>query len=262
VLDWDGCVNVRDLGGLGTATGTTRYGAVVRSDTVAGLTAEGWRALVDHGVTSIVDLRSPDEVAAARRLDEGSDWLVDAHVGTRRPPSPRAVATTGIPLLGEWTAEHERHFDRVAAAEPDPVGSTRAVYLAILDLFAANVAAALVALGRSPAGGALVHCQAGKDRTGLVVALALLLAEVDDEAIADDYALSGPSIAPLHGVWVSEAPDERERERRRRIGLAPRDAMIDVIGEIDRRWGGAERYLVGAGARPDELAAVRERLRA
>lgn len=258
-LAWAACANVRDLGGLPTATGSTRFGAIVRSDTVGGLTPAGWAAALEHGVTSILDLRSADEQTADHRLDEGSDWLV------RDPPQAgrsavRPVPVVSVPLLGQWSDELEAHFDRVAAAEPDPVASTRAVYLAVLDLFAANVVASLEAIANAADGAVIVHCQAGKDRTGLVVALALLLAGVDADAVADDYALSGPNIAPLHDVWVEAAPDETERTRRRRIGLAPRAAMVDVIGELETRWGGAEGYLAAAGLAAVAATRVRERL--
>src|SRR5688500_13118153 len=64
-LDWEGCFNVRDLGGLPTRDGrVTRRGAVVRADALDGLTAAGWAALVDHGVRTVVDLRNDDERGA------------------------------------------------------------------------------------------------------------------------------------------------------------------------------------------------------
>jgi hypothetical protein len=63
-LDWDGCFNVRDLGGLPTAGDhVTRRGAPVRADSLAGLSAAGWDALRAHGVRTVVDLRNDDEVA-------------------------------------------------------------------------------------------------------------------------------------------------------------------------------------------------------
>ena len=59
VLYWDGCTNARDLGGLGTSDGRmTRWGAVVRSDTPARLTATGWSALYAYGIRTIITLRT------------------------------------------------------------------------------------------------------------------------------------------------------------------------------------------------------------
>jgi protein-tyrosine phosphatase len=258
-LAWDACVNARDLGGLRRdSRTTTRWGAVVRSDTVSSLTADGWASLQEYGVTSIVDLRSPDEVAADRPLRDSSDWLVEDD--TAAVPAQRPVEVRHVPLLGTWTPELEEHIERVAGAERTPAGSTRAVYAEILSLFAENVAAAIAAIANAPDGGVLVHCQAGKDRTGVVCALLLLLADIDVGEIADDYALSGPNIAPVHQLWVDEAADAAERARRARIGLAPRQGMVDLIAEIDDRWGGAEAYLRSAGLASSALDAVRDRL--
>jgi protein-tyrosine phosphatase len=59
ILTWEGCVNVRDLGGLNTSDGRqTRWGAVVRSDTPAKLTAAGWAALYAHDVRTVISLRA------------------------------------------------------------------------------------------------------------------------------------------------------------------------------------------------------------
>jgi hypothetical protein len=61
-LDWEGCCNARDLGGLSTTDGrTTRWGAVARSERLDELTAAGWSALEAHGIRTIVDLRNHDE---------------------------------------------------------------------------------------------------------------------------------------------------------------------------------------------------------
>ena len=57
-LIWDGCLNVRDLGGLPLAGGgETPYGAIVRSDSVSQLSEAGWRALVDYGIRTVINLR-------------------------------------------------------------------------------------------------------------------------------------------------------------------------------------------------------------
>jgi protein-tyrosine phosphatase len=259
-LTWSDCVNVRDLGGLPAADGaTTRYRAIVRSDTVRGLTDDGWGALEGYGIRTIVDLRSADEVIVDRHLRDGAEWLLDEDaagptVSRRRMPS------VNVPLLGEWNAELEAHLDDLVAAESDSVGSTRAVYVALLDRFPGQVAEAVRTIAEAPPGGVLVHCQAGKDRTGLVSALLLLLAGVDADAIDEDYALSGPNIAPLHDVWVDDAPDEVERDRRRRIGLSPRGAMLEVIAELETRWGGVEDYLRGAGLDDATLERASRRL--
>jgi protein-tyrosine phosphatase len=64
-LVWDGLLNVRDLGGHETEDGgETRFGEIVRADTVRRLSAEGWQALLDYGIRTIVDLRTDTELQA------------------------------------------------------------------------------------------------------------------------------------------------------------------------------------------------------
>jgi protein-tyrosine phosphatase len=104
-------------------------------------------------------------------------------------------------------------------------------------------------------GTALVHCAGGKDRTGLVCALALRLAGVPAEAVADDWAISGESWAPSSHAWIEAAEDEAEANRRRMFSAAPREAVVDVLAELDR-GGGADAYLAEAGV----PAAARERI--
>ena len=70
VLSWEGCLNVRDLGGHVAGDGrTTTFSAVVRADSVRHLTPAGWDSLVDYGVRTIVDLRRHDELERDPPLD-------------------------------------------------------------------------------------------------------------------------------------------------------------------------------------------------
>ena len=229
-LAWEGCLNVRDLGGHPTEDGgKTRFGAVVRADSVRKLSDEGWAALVEHGVKRIVDLRFHDELEAD-------------------PPRELPVEVVHIPLLGV--------FDEVPWF--DTVGE---FYLECLEGYGENFVGAVTAVARAPEGGVVVHCHAGKDRTGLVVALLLRLAGVAPGEIAADYALSEVKLAELLDPWLADAEDEQERERRRRIASAPPEAMLGVVEELDRRYGSARDYLLAGGAAEADLERVRERLR-
>src|SRR5439155_22083655 len=103
--------------------------------------------------------------------------------------------------------------------------------LFFLEHFKENVAAAIAAVARAPEGGVVVHCMGGKDRTGLVTALLLHLAGVDDAQIAADYALSEERLQPRHEAWFAEAGTDAERERLRRIAATPAEAMVGVLDE-------------------------------
>jgi protein tyrosine/serine phosphatase len=245
-LVWDGCLNVRDLGGLPTRDGgETRFGAIVRADSVRQLSDDGWQALVDHDVRTVVDLRGNDERAAD-------------------PPAEVPVEVVHVPFFetdeSEWR-EISGELDAAVAAAPDVSTSTRDVYLIFLERFHQNVAAAIRAVANAPDGGLVVHCVGGKDRTGLLAAFLLHLTGVDDEDIAADYALSEERLRPRHEAWFAAAETDEELERLRRIAQTPAASMVGVFAELERRYGGAESYLLEAGVTNEELELVRTRLR-
>jgi protein-tyrosine phosphatase len=166
-LTWEGCSNVRDLGGLPTADGgETAYGAVVRGDCPDRLTAAGWEALAAHGIRTIVDLRNEDEL---------------------RPElvRPAGVTTVHEPLDG---VEDTDFWDEWGTG---PQFGTPLYYRPHLERFPERNAAVLQAIGRAEPGGVLVHCMGGQDRTGQIAMLLLALAGVPAEEIAADYRLSG-----------------------------------------------------------------------
>lgn len=240
-LDWDGCANVRDLGGHPTENGgTTRFGAVVRADSVRRLSEAGWAQLAEYGIATIVDLRFHDELEAD-------------------PPFEVPVEVVHVPVLPDPASSHWAEIQAISEAAPDGVASTTAVYLEILERFPHGFALAVSAVAGARDGGVLVHCMAGKDRTGIVSALLLRLAGVPVGDVAADYALSERNLARFSGPWIAEAPDERERERRRRISGTPPQAMEAVLAELERR-GGAAGYLRDAGVSDAEFERVRSRL--
>jgi len=242
-LAWDGCANIRDLGGHPlVGGGTTAYGAVVRADSIRRLSPGGWRELVGYGIQTIVDLRRHDELAAD-------------------PPGEAPVEVVHVPLLPGPDWPHWPEIEVVSRAAPDGASSTRDVYLAFLDRFAPQFAKAISTVAAAPPGGVLVHCMVGKDRTGLVVALLLRLAGVPVAEIAADYAQSEHNLRELTQPWIDDAADEHERARRQLVSATPAAAMEGVLEELDGR-GGVDAYLTAAGVRADELAAIRARLRA
>lgn len=242
-LAWDGCANVRDLGGHPTEDGgETAFGAVVRADSVRRLSAAGWRQLVGYGIERIVDLRFQDELEAD-------------------PPATIPVEVVHVPVLPDPASADWPEIEAVGDAAPDNASSTTAVYLEFLDRYGEGFARAVSAVAGAPPGGVLVHCMAGKDRTGLVSALLLRVAGVSIVDVAADYALSERNLLPLWQPWFDSATDEVERKRRLRMAATPASAMESVLRELGRR-GGEEAYLRAAGVSDDELHAVHRRLRA
>ena len=242
-LAWEGCLNARDLGGHRTKDGEeTRYGAIVRADSVRQLTDAGWRAAVAYGATSIVDLRTDAELE------------VD-------PPVELPIEVTHVSFFDDDRAIFNE-VEAVSAAAPDLATATRDVYLVFLERFRANVAAAVSAVAQAPDGAVVVHCVGGKDRTGLLTALLLHLAGVDDEQIGVDYALSEVRLRSRHDLWLAEAGNEAERERIRRIAATPAASIVGVLHELARRYGSVEDYLRESGVGAADIERVRARLRA
>jgi protein-tyrosine phosphatase len=163
-LAWEGCSNVRDLGGLRTAGGReTAWRAVVRSDSPERLTAAGWEALAAYGIRTIVDLRNEDELGG----------------------EPAGVEYVHLPLDGAEDAEFWAEWGS------GPQFGTPLYYRPHLERFPERNAAAVRAIARAQPGGVLFHCVGGRDRTGQVAMLLLALAGVAPEEIAADYRLSG-----------------------------------------------------------------------
>lgn len=245
-LLWDGLLNVRDLGGHPTEDGgETRYDSIIRADSVRQLSDQGWAALVDYGVQTIIDLRTDDELAAD-------------------PPAELPVEVLHIPFFetdtSEWK-EIEAELDAAARDAPDVPTATREVYLIFLEHFGRNLAAAIRAVANAPEGGVVIHCAGGKDRTGLLTAFLLHLAGVGIDEIASDYALSEERLRPRHEQWFANAESEEELERMKRMSQTPAESIRGVFAELERRYGSVEGYLRQAGLSDEELDRARARLR-
>jgi hypothetical protein len=90
--------------------------------------------------------------------------------------------------------------------------------------------------------------------------MAQWLAGVEPDAIAADHALSDENWAPFNEEWLAGAPDEAERERRRRISQPAGRTLVDVLEEIEKREG-IRNLLLGGGADEGSLDRLVARLR-
>jgi protein tyrosine/serine phosphatase len=169
VLLWDGCTNVRDLGGLSTCDGrTTLWKAIVRSDSPARLTEAGWSALYDYGIRTIITLRT-------------HGMLEDELNFTPRYPD---IETLQVAIEDITDTE----FLQVWAASD--LWSTPLYYQDALQRWPERHAAVVSAMARAGPGGILFHCIRGNDRTGMIALLLLALAGVEPDEIVADYELS------------------------------------------------------------------------
>lgn len=230
-LAWDDLVNARDAGGLPASGGRVASGTFVRSDSLVRLTDAGRAAMLAHGVTTIVDLRAPRELA------EWPNPLRD-HPGFRN-----------LPLLDDADMEAAGRFD-----------SAEEVYRWMVRRRARRIAAILRGIAEAPPGGVLVHCAAGKDRTGIVTALVLSVAGVDRDVIAEDYALSAWWVERMLEEWLATEPDPAEHDRMRRMAEARPEIILAMLADLDRRHGGVAPYLSAIGVGEDAQERLRLRL--
>ena len=240
-LVWDGCVNVRDLGGHPTQAGPTPFRAVVRADRIDRLSDAGWQALVDYGIRRVVDLRTAGE------RDGG-------------PPEGLEVEIVHESVLPDLEWEGWAEIDELSDRAPDGVTATEVVYVEFLERFRDGFARAVRHVADAPEGGVVVHCQGGKDRTGLVAALLLRLAGVSHEDIGADYSLSRQNLSAFLDEWIASAKDEEQRLRRSRTSDSPAESMIRVLQTIEQRHGDVAGYLRDAGLDDETIQRARSRL--
>jgi protein-tyrosine phosphatase len=251
-INLDGAVNVRDVGGLPlTDGGVTAGGRLLRADNLQELSAADVTRLVDDiGVTTVVDLRSTAEL-----MSEGPAPL-DAVAGVRHAHHP-VVAELGAEtdVMADVLLVRD-HGDR--SDDEDPLTGH---YLGYLADRPAQVVAAVRSIAASP-GAALVHCAAGKDRTGMVVALTLSAVGVRREAVVADYVATGERVDAIIARLRRTAIYAADVDSKPATEHMPRPAtMSQVLTHLDARYGGAAGWLAAHGFGDDELIRLRGRLR-
>ena len=244
-IDLDGAVNVRHLGGLPTQDGRTTTETLIRSDNLQGLSDKDVRRLVeDYGVATVVDLRTPAEVAA-----EGPGPLV-----------AQGLRHVNLDLIPGWDPQ-KSDVGRLVPHEQREHGDMSHYYLTYLDDAPTEVVEALRAITAGP-GAAIVHCAAGKDRTGVVVALSLTVAGVPREHVIADYALTAERIEAIHARLAASPTYAEDMKRRPLDDMRPHAlSMGHFLDRMDERDGVAS-WLESYGFGSDEQAALRARLTA
>jgi len=212
----------------------TRWGAIVRADNLGGLTEAGQRSLIDHAVQFILDLRTPEEL----RL----------HPNPFASPRQHGVAYSNVSL--------------VDPAVPEPAFTTLAdVYKDMLDRFTRQMAEAITAIARAPDGTVVIHCMAGKDRTGLISAILLGLVGVPRDVIASDYNLTEELLRPHEEEWIATGSGERVDRERDVARFTPHaHVMADVLAYLDENYGGVDAYVRAAGVTAQDINRLRDRL--
>lgn len=245
--------NLRDLGGIAVAGGVIAPALIYRSDDVSTVPDDEAEELFRLGIRTVIDLRSPGEAE---------------HTG-RGPLSAYPVRYFSYPLLEGGVAPDQflRHL-REGSATPRVVGES---YASTLVAEAGTIARGIETIAATD-GGALFHCAAGKDRTGIFAAalLSVLGASADD--IADDYARSAAAVPRImarvsasigHLMGASDAFFRAAAEGRGPVSPllgAEREAMREMLDLLDAERGGAGEVLREGGLRDEVVSRLRSRV--
>jgi protein-tyrosine phosphatase len=235
-LAFSSTYNFRDVGGYPGLDGrTVRWRRLFRADSLHRLEGDDWAAFGALGVRTVVDLRRGFEVAEHGRVPEADGLTyhnpVLEHVDWKDVPYPGGV------VHERWLAD--RYLDFTEAGR-------------------AGLAAALSVIADPAAAPVVVHCMAGKDRTGVVCALALSLLGVSDDDIATDYALTEAAMARLTAYLREHDPAAIEGQDH--MFDSPREAMLLFLEDMGRMYGSVEKYVRTIGVTADQIAAIRDSL--
>lgn len=267
-IDMEGLANLRDVGGMPTRDGgEISTGRLLRSDNLQGLTPTDIDRLLALGLTDVVDLRSEYEVESEGpgplaehttvRIHQHSlfrEWREGAGEDTPdelvelvedRPEELPDEALPWVDLAPTVRVEH-------------PVAS---FYLSYLADRPDSILASLRHIGEAR-GATLVHCAAGKDRTGTIVALALSVVGAERTAIVEDYAASSERMeAILQRLLGSQTYAENLRDRPMSSHLTHPETMQTFLEYVDSEWGGVDRLLARLGWTDDDSVRLRVKLR-
>lgn len=215
-----GALNVRDLGGHLTASGReTRYGKLYRSDGLDHLTEEDLKVLLSLGIQQDIDLRSASE------MEKWSDPLGEQpEIAYRKIPLLHTIDTANLPATLS---------DLYLYMLDDSQEELKKIFRYILDYKDSAT---------------LFHCSAGKDRTGLVAAILLLLVGVEEGEVIRDYCLSEENLKPIRERFSVENDPALQAF----LNARPEDIQ-PFLDRLNSVYGGAEKYLLHIGMSAEEI---------
>ena len=226
--------NVRDLGGYSTPSGDmTRWGRFVRAGDMHELTDADQARLIDYGIGTVIDLRMDWECAEKPNVFAGSDRVV-------------------FQRHDFWGDRFDDYRSPDRSAPPER--KLADLYCAGLRESGFVVADIMATFADGGDGAFIFHCRSGKDRTGLVSALLLAIAGVEDPVICDDFALTS---AYLKSEAVN--PIDARKPGAWQRGCAP-DTMARTLAFVRETYGDAAGYLRHVGVPDATIGRLRERL--
>ncbi|KAH9482512.1 Triple specificity protein phosphatase PtpB [Psilocybe cubensis] len=229
-----GVINVRDLGNYPSTTEKgliTRPGYLFRSAELSGITEDGKVKLRELGVTKAFDLRSDTEIRKYNTPLPQIDGVEVVH--------------TPVFQTADYSPEMMAKRYQLYAS-----GKTEAfleLYSQILDNGGRAFGAILRHVRDRPNEGCVFHCTAGKDRTGIMAAIFLKLAGVDNELISRDYALTRVGREPAREMIMARLSKEplfaSNNEAALNMFTCRHETMQAFLQHFDEKYGGAVTYL-------------------
>ena len=228
--------NVRDLGGyVRTSGGMTQWRRLLRGDSLAHLAPTSLDRLLSEHLALVIDLRGPHELLAEPNPFADHDQVGFANIALFDAMSPIAMA--------------EAPFDMAAR------------YKDALDRCGPRLAEVLHSIAEAPEGIVLFHCTAGKDRTGIVAALLLMLAGVGEADIVADYALTATLAAPMLDRLRAAAQQRAVDMTHLNLVLASDAATMQaMLAHLHDAHGGILAYCQAIGLSSAELDRLVSRL--
>jgi protein-tyrosine phosphatase len=230
-----GAYNFRDLGGYPTSDGrSTRWGRLYRSDTLHELTADDLEVLRSIGLASVIDLRTQAEVGRSGRGVLG-----------REP-----IRYVDLSVLPEEGGERQ-------AAPADSIGGVALRYLSYLDVGRDALVESFRLMADPESYPLVFHCQAGKDRTGVLAALVLGCIGVEARTIVDDYVLTATRMELILGR-LRRDPHFADRidEMPPFVFKVEASTMEGFLRRLDDTFGGPRQWALGAGITEEQLRSL------
>lgn len=233
-----GTFNFRDIGGWPTAGGTVARGLLYRSDGLHNLTDESRAALRELSLATVIDLREERE---SHRAPDALDGLDVEHIS--------------LPVFGNRYYPLDPNAERLELRDH----TLPTIYQTMIDEFGSRLAAGVETIAERVRTPVLIHCSAGKDRTGVLSAFVLSLLEVDRAHVVADYTMTerylGAEFVAALGAKFAQAGIVADISQT--ATQAPAGLITGVLEKLDDDYGGVAGYLCAHGMDPEAIDALR-----
>ena len=246
-LNLDGSYNIRDIGGYSNPNGQqTKWNRFYRSGTMHQLTSKSQDKILESGIRTIIDLRTPKETKSTPNVFANSSELQFNH----------------IDMIGDADSPEANAPSEPAAVILEGPEKIMVSYTSILENSKSQIHDILTLISDPTALPLIYHCQGGKDRTGLVTAMILGIVGVSTHVIADDYALTAHYLLDRYFKEFAK-PDESSTNftwRNYQEKYCPPKVMSLVLDYMNSSYGSVEGYIKSTGITDSKIQLIRNNI--